>query len=105
MYMCIYSLLMRANKLETALSRDRLCSLSGPTRYVFFMYVKNLLACSTYVQLVRIASHYLISELGSLSDDFYNALPHKRGQRSHPIDSKRLIAQKQDLCQVRGVDL
>ena len=32
-------LLMRANKLETALSRDRLYSLSGPTRYVFFMYI------------------------------------------------------------------
>ena len=27
---------MRANKLETALSRDRLCSLSGSTRYVYF---------------------------------------------------------------------
>ena len=30
---------MRANKLETALSRDRLYSLSAPTRYVLFMYM------------------------------------------------------------------
>ena len=32
---------MRANKLETALSRDRSYSLSGPTRYVFFMNMKH----------------------------------------------------------------
>ena len=34
---------MRANKLETALSRDHLYSLSGPTRYVFFMYMDGTL--------------------------------------------------------------
>ena len=39
---CAYSLLMRANKFETALSRDRLYSLSGPTRYVFFMYIMSV---------------------------------------------------------------
>ena len=33
---CAHKKYMRANKLETALSRDRLYSLSGPTRYGFF---------------------------------------------------------------------
>ncbi|CAI8041057.1 Protein mono-ADP-ribosyltransferase PARP4 [Geodia barretti] len=45
------------------------------------------------------------SNLASLSDDFYSALPHKRGQGSGGrrsrgvIDTKRAVAQKQDLCQ------
>ena len=34
---CAYSLLMRANKLETALSRDRLACLAPPD--MFFSYV------------------------------------------------------------------
>ena len=37
-----YSLLMRASKLETALSRYHLYSLSGHIRYVFFMYLHDL---------------------------------------------------------------
>ena len=36
---------MRANKLETALSRDRSYSLSCPTRYVFFMYNHTTTYC------------------------------------------------------------
>ena len=62
-----------------------------------YMYVYSFVMSD--VEICRISD--LTVELGSLSDDFYSALPHKRGQRSHPIDSKRLIAQKQDLCQVR----
>ena len=34
-----YTLLMRANKLETALSRDHLYSLSGPPDTGFFMFL------------------------------------------------------------------
>ena len=41
------------------------------------------------------------TDLESLTKDFYAALPHKKGQRSRRvIDSKRDVAQKQDLCQV-----
>ena len=35
-----------------------------------------------------------------LSDEFYSQLPHKSSQRAAVINSKRLIAEKQDLCQV-----
>ncbi|KAL5457332.1 hypothetical protein EMCRGX_G034580 [Ephydatia muelleri] len=35
-----------------------------------------------------------------LSDEFYSLLPHKPSQRAAVINSKRLIAEKQDLCQL-----
>ena len=38
--------------------------------------------------------------LANLSKEFYEALPHKAAAKK-TIDNKRLIAQKQDLCQVR----
>ena len=57
------------------------------------------LANNTHVQCIPVHA-----ELMHLSEDFYKALPHKKpGQRSQGsalIDNKRLIAQKQDLCQV-----
>eukprot|EP00731_Ephydatia_muelleri_P031972 Em0023g479a len=37
-----------------------------------------------------------------LSDEFYSLLPHKPSQRAAVINSKRLIAEKQDLCQYPG---
>ena len=37
--------------------------------------------------------------LANLSKTFYDALPHNEEQKK-TIDTKRLIAQKQDLCQV-----
>ena len=40
-----------------------------------------------------------LPEIHTLSNDFYAALPHKSPHRS-TINSKRTIAQKQDLCQV-----
>lgn len=41
-------------------------------------------------------------EIKKLSDDFYSSLPHNAPHRSTLINSKRTLAQKQDLCQVRG---
>ena len=38
--------------------------------------------------------------LANMSKEFYSALPHQAAAKK-TIDSKRLIAQKQDLCQVR----
>lgn len=38
--------------------------------------------------------------LANLSKEFYEALPHKAAAKK-TIDSKRVIAQKQDLCQVK----
>ena len=41
-----------------------------------------------------------VSAINKLSDEFFSVIPHKsRGER---ISSKHLIAQKQDLCQVRN---
>ena len=39
------------------------------------------------------------SELNKLSDDFYSALPHNNQHRDL-LTSKKLVAQKYDLCQV-----
>ncbi len=44
----------------------------------------------------------LLIELRKLSEEFYSSLPHKHEHRSVLINNKRLIAQKQDLCQVRS---
>ncbi len=41
-----------------------------------------------------------LTELSKLSDEFYSALPHNNPHRI-PLITKKLIAQKQDLCQVR----
>ena len=42
-----------------------------------------------------------VSTIHQLSDEFFSAIPHKN--RGENISSKRLIAQKQDLCQVRNI--
>ena len=60
---------MRANKLETALSRDRLYSLSGPTRYVFFhvhveftRYVFFMYLCVSNVHVNVCALHVYVGD-------------------------------------------